>query len=135
MLATLALARQAYFKNTNVGMADASGQTPEPTPDVTPAASPSGAEAVAAEMNGRASTAPTGPRIVHQSQDRGPSMTPDDESLILKGRRNVRDEDGDAYFAWVAAAIRASNGRTPLFTIVRNAVQMFGGRGSCVGCD
>lgn len=62
------------------------------------------------------------------------TLTPDDESLILSGRRLVPDECGDAFFDFVAAELRKNDG-TPVFGIVRNAVQAFRrAPRQCPGC-
>lgn len=63
------------------------------------------------------------------------TLAPDEESVILAGRRLVGDAQGDDYFQYISAALRSSNGQN-LFGIVRNAVHMFrAGRQSCAGCD
>jgi hypothetical protein len=50
-------------------------------------------------------------------------LTPDEMSLLLKGRRLVSESDGQAYFDYVATLLRMGN--TSAFDAVRNAVQMF----------
>jgi hypothetical protein len=52
-------------------------------------------------------------------------LKPNDEALILRGRRLIPDENSDDYFQYCAALIRMDNG-TSVFDIVRGAVKLFG---------
>jgi hypothetical protein len=61
------------------------------------------------------------------------TLTPDDESLILRGRRLVPDENSDAYFQHIADEVRKGNGN--IFGIVKNAVPMFKHPPHCPGCS
>lgn len=62
------------------------------------------------------------------------TLAPNDECLILSGRRLVSHECGDFYFQFVANEIR--RGGKSLFDICRAAVQLCGaGRMQCAGCD
>jgi hypothetical protein len=61
------------------------------------------------------------------------SLSDQDESLILRGRRQIPDENGDDYFQYVAAALKQSDGKN-VFGVVKSAVAMFGTRSKCAGC-
>jgi hypothetical protein len=59
-------------------------------------------------------------------------MTPEEESLILRGRRLVPDESGDDYFQFIAGELRKGGN---VFAAVKSGIAMFGARSKCEGCS